>query len=177
MVVAAIAIHFSNRHRIVETVSTALVVIVTSAVVVMVFGIRFTPFAWSGEDLGSGMTFQIAAGTMGVALSMFGLTGVGALEITSYSFWCVEKGYAAWTGPNDGSEEWARRAGGWISVMKKDAWVAWVVYTLSTASFYILGAAVLHSQGLAPTGLDVRDIISRIFTDTMGSWTAGPATG
>ncbi len=99
-----------------------------------------------------------------------GLTGVGAGEITSYSFWCVEKGHAAWTGPDDGSEAWVRRARGWISVMKKDAWVAWVVYTLSTASFYVLGAAVLNPQGLAPSGNDVLTVISRIFTDTAGQW-------
>jgi hypothetical protein len=67
-----------------------------------------------------------------VALSMFGLTGVGAGEITSYSFWCVEKGYAAWTG--------------------------------------VLGAAVLHPQGIAPSGNDVLTVISRIFVDTTGGW-------
>ena len=170
MVVVAIAIHVANRYEIVEKVSTTLVVLVTVAVVVMVFGIQATPFAWSGADLASGLQFQIAAGAFGVALSMFGLTGVGAGEITSYSFWCVEKGYAAWTGPNDGSDEWVRRARGWISVMKKDAWVAWVIYTLSTASFYILGAAVLNPQGLAPSGSDVIKTISRIFVDTTGGW-------
>jgi len=147
-----------------------MVVLVTAAVVVLVFGIQATPFAWSGADVASGLSFQIAAGAFGVALSMFGLTGVGAGEITSYSFWCVEKGYAAWTGPNDGSEAWVRRARGWIAVMKKDAWVAWVIYTLSTASFYVLGAAVLNPQGLAPSGNDVLTVISRIFTDTAGQW-------
>jgi Mn2+/Fe2+ NRAMP family transporter len=170
LVAIAIAIHFSNRYGIVEKVSTVLVVLVTFAVVVMVFGIQLTPFSWSGSDLASGLQFQIAAGAMGVALSMFGLTGIGAGEITSYSFWCVEKGYAAWTGPNDGSDAWAERARGWISVMKKDAWLAWVIYTLSTAAFYILGAAVLHPQGLAPTGNDLLTVISRIFTDTLGGW-------
>lgn len=170
MVAIAIAIHFSNRYGIVERVSTVLVVLVTFAVVVMVFGIQVTPFAWTAGELASGMTFQLAAGTMGVALGMFGLTGVGAGEITSYSFWCVEKGYAAWTGPNDGSDEWAERARGWISVMKKDAWISWVIYTLSTAAFYILGAAVLRPQNLAPTGNDVIRVLSRIFTDTVGEW-------
>ena len=168
--VIAIAIHIANRYEIVARVSTALVVLVTAAVVVLVFGIQATPFAWSGADIASGLQFQIAVGAMGVALSMFGLTGVGAGEITSYSFWCVEKGYAAWTGPNDGSEAWVRRARGWISVMKKDAWVAWGIYTLSTASFYVLGAAVLHPEGLAPKGNDVLTVISRIFTDTIGEW-------
>lgn len=170
MVVVAIAIHFTNRYGVVEKVSTALVVLVTFMVVAMVIGIQFTPFSWDGSDIAAGLTFQIAAGTMGLALGMFGLTGVGAGEITSYSFWCVEKGYAAWTGPNDGSEEWVRRARGWIRVMKIDAWVAWVIYTLSTASFYILGAAVLHPQGLVPEGAQLIATLSRIFTDTMGAW-------
>jgi Mn2+/Fe2+ NRAMP family transporter len=170
MVAVVIAIHISNRSSIVEKVSTVLVVLVTAAVIVMVFGIQLTPFAWTAGDIASGLQFQIVAGAMGVALSMFGLTGVGAGEITSYTFWCVEKGYAAWTGPNDGSDAWVRRARGWIAVMKKDAWVSWVIYTLSTASFYILGAAVLHPQGLVPTGNDVLTTISRIFTDTVGEW-------
>jgi len=55
--------------------------------------------------------------------------------------------------------------------MTKDAWVAWGIYTLSTASFYVLGAAVLNPQGLAPKGNDVLTVISRIFTDTIGEWT------
>lgn len=170
LVVAAIAIHIANRYAVIERVSTALVGIVTFAAIALVFGIQATPFAWSAGDFGSGLTFQLALGAVGVAISMFGLTGVGAGEVTSYSFWCVEKGYAAWTGPNDGSEEWRRRARGWISVMKKDAWVSWVVYTVSTAAFYILGAAVLHPQGLVPKGNEVLTTISRIFSDTLGSW-------
>lgn len=170
MVALAVAVHIANRYGVVEKVSTVLVVLVTVAVVVMVFGIRLTPFAWTVGDLGSGLQFQIAAGAMGVALAMFGLTGVGAGEITSYSFWCVEKGYAAWTGPDDGTEAWVARARGWVAVMKKDAWLSWVVYTVSTAAFYVLGAAVLHPQGLVPEGSEVLTTISRIFTDTLGSW-------
>lgn len=173
MVVVAIAIHIANRYAIVESVSTVLVVAVTAAAVVMVFGLQATPFAFTTGDVAGGLSFQIAAGSMGVALSMFGLTGVGAGEISSYSFWVVEKGYAAWTGPNDGSEEWAERARGWISVMKLDAWVAWVIYTASTAAFYTLGAAVLHPQGLVPKGNELITTIASIFTSTIGGW-VGP---
>ena len=86
MVVVAIAIHFANRYEIVEYVSTVLVVVVTVMVVIMVFTLNATPFGWSLGDVGQGMEFKIAAGSMGVALSMFGLTGVGAGEISSYSF-------------------------------------------------------------------------------------------
>ncbi|MGI5950935.1 MAG: Nramp family divalent metal transporter [Brooklawnia sp.] len=169
MIIIAIGIHQLNRYGLIETISTVLVFIVTTLVVLMVFGIQVTEFAWTAGELADGMRFRIAAGSMGIALSMFGLTGVGAGEISGYTFWVVEKGYAAWTGPNDGSEAWAARARGWISVMKKDAWVSWVIYTMSTAAFYILGASVLYKQGLSPTGTDLIATISRIFTDTLGS--------
>ncbi|MGB3953782.1 MAG: Nramp family divalent metal transporter [Brooklawnia sp.] len=172
-IVIAIIIHQINKYELIEVISTFLVVVVTFLIVAMVFGIQFTQFAWTGAELADGMRFRIAAGSMGVALSMFGLTGVGAGEISGYSFWVVEKGYAAWTGPNDGSDEWAARARGWISVMKKDAWIAWVIYTMSTAAFYMLGATVLYKQGLEVRGNELIATISRIFTDTIGSW-VGP---
>jgi Mn2+/Fe2+ NRAMP family transporter len=164
----AIAIHLANRYDVVEKVSTVLVVLVTVFAITMVFLVQTTEFAWSLGDLGEGMRFQIAAGSIGVALAMFGLTGVGAGEITSYTYWCVEKGYAAWTGPRDDTAEWANRANGWISVMKVDAWVAWVVYTVSTLAFYILGAAVLHPQNLMPEGSEVMSTLSNVFSSTIG---------
>lgn len=170
LVLIAIAVHVANRYELVESISTVLVVLVTLFAVVMVFVVQFTEYQWSVADLGDGLRFQIAAGSMGVALSMFGMTGVGAGEITAYTYWCVEKGYAAWTGPNDGSEDWVRRARGWIRVMKLDAWVAWGVYTISTVAFYMLGAAVLHPQGLRPEGTEVMDTISGIFTTAVGEW-------
>lgn len=171
LVVIAIGIHIVNRYKLVESISTVLVVLVTAFAVVMVFLVQFTEYQWSVADLGSGLRFQISVGSMGVALSMFGMTGVGAGEITAYTYWCVEKGYSAWTGPNDGSEAWVRRARGWIRVMKLDAWVAWGVYTVSTAAFYMLGAAVLHPQPeLRPEGPEVMGIISSIFTSTVGQW-------
>ncbi|WP_253905128.1 Nramp family divalent metal transporter [Arthrobacter sp. H14] len=150
LVAIAIAIHLTNRYTVVERISTSLVVLVGVFAVVMVFAIQGTEFSWTAGDVMDGMRFQVAIGSFGVALSMFGLTGVGAGEITAYTYWCVEKGYAAWSGKNDGSEAWMKRARGWISVMKLDAWVAWFVYTISTAAFYILGAAVLHPQGIVP---------------------------
>ena len=101
---------------------------------------------------------------------MFGITGVGADEITFYTYWCVEKGYARYVGPNDGSEAWARRARGWISVMYKDAFVSWIIYTFGTLAFFIMGAAVLHPQGLAPAGNEMITTLSRMYTDTLGAW-------
>ncbi|MFC7877670.1 Nramp family divalent metal transporter [Isoptericola sp. NPDC057391] len=172
LVVIAIAVHLANRYSIVENVSTALVFLVTLFAIVMVFLIQGTEFAWGTADVADGFRFQVAVGSMGIALSMFGLTGVGAGEITAYTYWCVEKGYAAWTGPDDGTDGWVRRARGWISVMKLDAWVSWVVYTVSTAAFYVLGATVLHDQGIVPEGTDVMVTLSSIFGTGIGQWGA-----
>lgn len=169
-VALTIAVHATNRYGVIEKVSTILVVIITALAVAMMFGIQATPFAWDMSDLATGFSFQMSVGLMGVALAMFGMTGVGAGELTTYTYWCVEKGYARWSGPNDGSEDWARRARGWIAVMKKDAWVSWAVYTLSTMAFYVLGAAFLHPKGLIPSGTEVLEVISQIFTGTLGEW-------
>lgn len=172
LVAIAIAIHLTNKYTVVEGISTTLVLLVAVFAVVMVFAVQGTDFAWTAGQMVDGMRFQVAVGSMGVALSMFGLTGVGAGEITAYTYWCVEKGYAAWSGKNDGSEAWIRRARGWISVMKLDAWVSWLVYTVSTAAFYILGAAVLHPQGIVPEGDEVMTTIASIFSTQVGRWGA-----
>lgn len=172
LVVIAVVIHYVNRYTLVEGLSTVLVVAVTGFAILVVFLLQGTEWAWTMGDLAGGMRFQIAAGAFGVALSMFGLTGVGAGEVTAYTYWCVEKGYAAWTGPKDDTQEWVDRARGWIGVMKLDAWVSWAVYTLSTAAFYILGAAVLHPQDLMPEGSDVMTTIASIFDSAVGRWGA-----
>jgi hypothetical protein len=164
VVVVAIALLLTNEYGVIEKVATILVALFSLTVVGMSIGIQFTPLAWSGTDLASGLSFQIAAGTMGIALAMFGMTGVGAYEISTYSFWCVEKGYAQMTGANDGSEGWAERARGWIAVMKKDAFLSWFIYSITTAAFYVLGAAVLHPAGLVPEGTAVLETLVHLFT-------------
>ena len=78
------------------------------------FGLPWSPWSYSLADLLGGLTFHLPAAALGSAIAMFGITGVGADEITAYNYWCLEKGYARWTGPNDGSEAWVRRARGWI---------------------------------------------------------------
>jgi hypothetical protein len=68
-----------------------------------------------------------------------------------------------------GSREWAERAKGWFQVMYLDAVMSMVVYTIVTAAFYLLGAAVLHSGGTVPEGYQMVETLSRIFTETLGS--------
>ena len=54
------------------------------------------------------------------AAAVFGITGVGATELFMYPYWCVEKGYARYSGVRDDSAAWQRRARGWVRVMDVD---------------------------------------------------------
>jgi Mn2+/Fe2+ NRAMP family transporter len=166
----SIAMLYSNNYTLIERGAVGLVVVFSFVTILIALGLPATPFGYGASDIGSGLTFMIPAGALGAALAMFGITGVGADEITFYTYWCVEKGYARWVGPNDGSDEWVRRANGWIKVMYKDALVSWVIYTFGTLAFYLMGAAVLNPQGLVPQGNEMITTLSRMYTDTLGEW-------
>lgn len=166
----SIALLYSNRYTLIERGAIFLVVIFSFITVALALGLPLTPFAYGGDDILGGLTFSIPAGTLGAAIAMFGITGVGADEITFYTYWCVEKGYARYVGPADGSEARERRAKGWIRVMYKDAFLSFIVYTTGTIAFFIMGAAVLQPQGLAPEGNEMIMTLSRIYTDVLGEW-------
>lgn len=170
LALGSIALLWTNSYRLIERGAVLLVVIFTFVTVGIALGLPFTPFAYGAGDVAGGLTFLIPAGAVGAAIAMFGITGVGADEITFYTYWCIEKGYARWAGPNDGSEAWVRRANGWIRVMYKDAFVSWLVYTFGTLAFYLMGAAVLNPQGLVPEGNGMITTLSRIYTDVLGEW-------
>jgi Mn2+/Fe2+ NRAMP family transporter len=162
---------YSNRYDLIEKVAVGLVMIFSIITIAIAAGLPFTPFGYGVGDVLGGLTFTIPAGALGAAIAMFGLTGVSVDEISSYPYWCLEKGYARWVGPNDGSADWERRAKGWIRVMYKDAAVSWVVYTITTMAFFVMGAAVLHPQGIVPAGNDdLIGTLSRLYTDVLGEW-------
>ena len=95
---------------------------------------------------------------------------ITAAELIAYPYWCIEKGYARWVGPNDGSDAWRRRARGWMKVMYKDATLSMAIYTFATVAFYIMGAAVLKPQGLMPRGNAMITTLARMYTDALGPW-------
>jgi Mn2+/Fe2+ NRAMP family transporter len=146
---------------------TAVFTVTTLACVVF---LQFTPYAFSFADIGSGLTFRLPQAAVVVAIGAFGITGIGGDEIMHYVYWCIEKGYARFTGPRQDSEEWVRRAKGWISVMRKDAILSMVVYTVVTAAFYVLGAAVLHGRGEIPRGYATVETLSKMYTESLGGW-------
>ncbi len=47
--------------------------------------------------------------------------------------------------------------------MQLDAWFSMVVFTVATVAFYLLGAAVLHPQGLDPKGPEMIPTLSQMY--------------
>ena len=121
-------------------------------------------------DLASGLSLQLPAAGVATAIAVFGMTGVGATELVTYPYWCVEKGYARFVGPRDGSAAWIARARGWIRVMHLDIVCSLVIYTLATVAFYLLGAGVLNRMGIVPAERDTVQALSQIYTQTLGEW-------
>ncbi len=161
---------YRGFYKPVELGALIMIVLFTATVLVSLVSLQFTPYAISWEELSSGFTFSLPPSVAAVAIGAFGITGVGGDEIMFYNYWCIEKGYAAYAGPNDNSPEWAARAKGWIQVMYLDAVCSMVVYTIVTAAFYLLGAALLHAHGEVPEGYAMVETLSRMFTETLGPW-------
>ena len=128
------------------------------------------PDAVAARDLAAGLSFQLPAAGLATAIAVFGITGVGATELVMYPYWCVEKGYARFVGPRDGSRAWVGRARGWIRVMHLDIVCSLAIYTMATVAFYLLGAGVLHRMGVVPADRDTIAVLSNIYTQTLGGW-------
>ncbi len=160
-----------GRYRLIQNVSTALVASFTLVTMINLFYLQALP-EWrvSWADLVSGMTFQIPEGDDGLfaALAAFGIIGVGATELIQYPYWCLEKGYAKWTGPRDNSPEWESRAKGWVRVLRWDAWCSMIVYTFATIGFYLLGAAILGRTGLDPSGDQMVRTLGQMYVPVFG---------
>lgn len=168
-----------GRYGLVQSLSTALVAMFTLLTVLNTVLIQQDPsFQISAQEFLSGLSLSLPTASTGdarpiaTALATFGIIGVGAAELVAYPYWCLEKGYARYAGPNDGSEAWAARAKGWMRVMRFDAWGSMCVYTFATVAFYLLGAAVLHRVGLNPAKDDMVRTLAVMFVPVFSDWAA-----
>lgn len=159
---------YKGYYAVVEKSSLFMTLMFTVLTLAAVCFLAFTPYSISWPEIASGLTFQLHAQDVAVAIGAFGITGVASDEIIAYNYWCIEKGYAAYTGPREDSEQWRRRAKGWIKVMYLDAVVAMIIYTLVTAAFYLLGASVLHGRGVIPEGNQLIETVALIYTESLG---------
>lgn len=166
---ATSALIYKGYYKIIEKVSLLMIAAFTTATLTALLMLQFTSFSFSWADVWKGLQFRMPPEIVAVAFGAFGITGVGADEIVAYNYWCIEKGYAAYTGPRSDSEEWKKRARGWINVMYLDAIVAMIIYTIVTAAFYLLGAAILHGHSVIPEGNGVIETLALIYTQSLGS--------
>lgn len=160
---------FKGYYKFIEKFSLVLIAIFSLFTIYSLLALQATDYAVNMSEVLSGLTFQLPAAAVGVAIAAFGITGVGGDEIIAYNYWCLEKGYARYTGPYDEHDpEWENRAKGWIKVMHLDAIVSMLVYTILTAAFYLLGASVLHKMGKVPEGYETINILSEMYTQALG---------
>ena len=165
------ALLFFGRYGLIQSVSTVLVVAFTFITIGNVISLQMTdqwhiPLA----DFVRGLSFKLpeTESGMSTALKAFGIIGVGATELVAYPYWCLEKGYARFTGPRTADAGWADRARGWIRVMKFDAFLSMFIYTIATLAFFLMGVAVLHSSGLDPAGMRMVSTLAEAYVPVFG---------
>jgi Mn2+/Fe2+ NRAMP family transporter len=166
-----------GRYGLIQTFSTVMVALFTMVTVITLFMLQGNgTWAISIDEVVSGLTFSLPQGAGGkgsiaTALATFGIIGVGASELITYPYWCIEKGYAKFTGKRDNSAAWGERAAGWLRVMRWDSWCSMVVYTFATIAFYLLGAATLGRSGLVPASSELIRTLSVMYEPVFGTFT------
>jgi manganese transport protein len=168
----AVILLLSGGYQRIELLTTFLVVSITVVTVACVAALPFSGFPISAEEIKEGFSFAMPSTAVMVAFSAFGITGVGASELYSYPYWCLEKGYARYAGKCSADEVWARRAKGWMRVLYLDAWVSMLMFTVATVAFYIMGAAVLHRLDLHPQKERMMEDLAQMYVQAFGHpWT------
>ena len=165
-----------GRYQFLERVSVGLVATFTLITIICTVLLQWTDNAISVAELRQGLLLHfptpLQPAVVLTALAVYAGTGIGHWEMLSYTYWCIEKGYARNTGTNQPGDEWPRRARGWVRVMYIDSLATMVVYTLSSICFYLLGAAILFRQGFDPKSTQTLAVLQQIYTTSLGSWAA-----
>ncbi len=168
-----IALLYNGRYGIVQHLSTAFVVIFTFITVANVVALQGTEqWRLSTDTILRGLSFGLPESGEGLAMALatFGIIGVGATELITYPYWCIEKGYARYTGWRSDHPAWAERARGWMRVMHWDAFVSMIIYTVATVAFYMMGAAVLYNEGRDPDGMRMVSTLATAYVPVFGEY-------
>ena len=165
----AILVYRGYYHSM-EKLSLIMIAFFTVFTFSSLYFLKYTQYSITWDNIREGLSFRLPKAAIVFAFGAFGITGVGADEIIHYNYWCLEKGYATYVGPRDDSPEWKERLKGWVKVMQLDAFLAMFIYTTVTAAFYLLGAAVLHHQANLPEGYQMIEVLSSMFTESLGPW-------
>ncbi len=177
-VITAVVLYF-GRYGLIQSFSTFMVASFTVITIVNLIALQSNDtYAISWQEIVHGLSFRLTpksevfgVSPLATALMTFGIIGVGGNELVSYPYWCLEKGYARFTGPREDSAAWFERANGWMRVMRWDCWCSMVVYTFATIAFYLLGAAILGRIKLSPEGNEMIRTLAVMYEPVFGTWT------
>ncbi|REJ86413.1 MAG: hypothetical protein DWQ34_27400, partial [Planctomycetota bacterium] len=161
---------YFGRYGLIQNFSTVLVVLFTFITIGNVVELQRTP-QWqvSLDDFLRGLSFGLPEGSgLTTALATFGIIGVGATELITYPYWCIEKGYAKYAGPRTQEQRWADRAKGWMRVMRYDAFLSMGIYTFATLAFFVMGVAVLYNEGRDPDGMRMVSTLATAYVPVFG---------
>ena len=114
----------TGSYKWLERVMLPLVLVFTFCTLVCLIAMQFTEFRTSPAEILGGMKpdmtlFVVVAA---LALSAYGYTGTTSGDITSYTYWCIEKGYPSLLGSDRSDPEWESHARGWMRVLHTDVW-------------------------------------------------------
>jgi len=181
--IGAAAILLSGGYNVLERVSIGLVFTFTLITIACTVLLQWTGYAVTWDDIRSGLEFRIfpnnlmaglAASTIVMtALAAYAGTGIGHYEMITYTYWCVEKGYARNAGESVPGDEWPRRARGWVKVMYTDVFLTMIVYTVSTLCFYFLGAAILNEKQIDPDAKQTLTTLQEMYTSVINEFSTG----
>ena len=174
--IVTVLLLYNGRYGIIQGVSTALVVSFTFITLGNVYSLQMTeqwhiPLSEWIRGMSFGLPRDVdGKSSLATALATFGIIGVGATELISYPYWCIEKGYAKFTGQRTDDAAWAARARGWMRVMRIDAFVSMIVYTVATIAFFVMGVAVLHRKGLDPDDMRMVSTLAESYVPVFGEY-------
>ena len=181
--IAAGTILLSGGYKVLERVSIGLVFTFTLITIACTFLLQWTDYAVSWADISSGLEGRMfpdsllegltAAGILMTALAAYAGTGIGHSEMITYTYWCVEKGYARNAGESAEGVDWPRRVRGWVRVMYTDVFLTMIIYTLSTICFYFLGAAILNAKGINPDKHETLSQLQVMYTSVIHELSSG----
>ena len=181
--IGAAAILLSGGYNVLERVSIGLVFTFTLITIACTVLLQWTGYAVTWDDIRSGLEFRIFPGNLMAglaastivmtALAAYAGTGIGHYEMITYTYWCVEKGYARNAGESVPGDEWPRRARGWVKVMYTDVFLTMIVYTVSTLCFYFLGAAILNQKQIDPDAKQTLTTLQQMYTSVINEFSTG----
>ena len=142
-----------------------MVVSFSFVTLIIAMSMQATPYEVTWENIQTGFSFDFPVMYIGLAIAVYGYTGINSGEIIAYTYWCLEKGYAKEAGKDKNSVK------AWIKTMQTDVWATLFLITIGTLPFFFLGAGVLNELNLyPPPNGDIILTLVNMFTEVLGNW-------